>query len=60
MKDALKMMTEENKSSLVFETKVLNGLRGFLAVHMTIFHSLLHTEYEFNTYAAVKLYTIVS
>ena len=46
----------ENKVELTFETTALNGLRGLLAVHMTIFHSLLHTEYEINTYAAVRFY----
>ena len=53
------MMTtssSEDKVELTFETTALNGLRGLLAVHMTIFHSLLHTEYEINTYAAVRLY----
>ena len=48
--------SSENKVELTFETTALNGLRGLLAVHMTIFHSLLHTEYEINTYAAVRLY----
>ena len=46
--------SSDNKVELTFETTALNGLRGLLAVHMTIFHSLLHTEYEINTYAAVR------
>ena len=49
--------SSENKVELTFETTALNGLRGLLAVHMTIFHSLLHTEYEINTYAAVRSYS---
>ena len=49
-------LSSENKVELTFETTALNGLRGLLAVHMTIFHSLLHTEYEINTYAAVRFY----
>ena len=38
----------------------LNGLRGFAAVHIMIFHSLLCSAWGFNTYGGVSiLYKIV-
>ena len=47
--------------AISFDSNALNGLRGFAAAHIMIFHSLLYSAWGFNTYGGVSiLYMIVS
>ena len=39
-----------------FESSALHGLRGFVAVHILIFHSLLYSSLGVNTYGQVSTY----
>ena len=46
----------ENQKPLIgFDSKPLNGLRGFVATHLVIFHSLWYSEYNINIYGTVIL-----
>ena len=38
-----------------FESTALNGLRGIAALHITLFHALESSEYEFDTLGQVNL-----
>ena len=42
-------------SANVFDTKALNGLRGFAAFHICIFHVLFYSTLNINVYAGVRL-----
>ena len=41
--------------AISFDSNALNGLRGFAAVHIMIFHSLLYSAWGFNTYGGVSI-----
>ena len=44
----------ENQSPfVVFDSKPLNGLRGFVATHLVLFHSLFESVYNINIYGSV-------
>ena len=40
--------------SINFESTALNGLRGIAALHITLFHALESSEYEFDTLGQVN------
>ena len=46
---------ENQKPLISFDSKPLNGLRGFVATHLVIFHSLWYSEYNINIYGTVIL-----
>ena len=43
-----------NGETINFESSALNGLRGFAAVHILIFHSVLHSSWGFQIYGQVS------
>ena len=44
----------ENQKPLIgFDSKPLNGLRGFVATYLVIFHSLWYSEYNIDIYGTV-------
>ena len=43
-----------NGETINFESRALNGLRGFAAVHILIFHSVLHSSWGFQIYGQVS------
>ena len=45
--------------AISFDSNALNGLRGFAAVHIMIFHSLLYSAWGFNTYGGVSILYII-
>ena len=44
---------ENQKPLICFDSKPLNGLRGFVATYLVIFHSLWYSEYNINIYGTV-------
>ena len=44
---------EKPKSATRFDTKALNGLRGFASFHILLFHVLFYSTLNINVYAAV-------
>ena len=47
----------ENQSPfVVFDSKPLNGLRGFVALHLVVYHSLYYCVYNITIYGAVRLF----
>ena len=42
------------KEAINFESSALHGLRGFVAVHLLIFHSLVLSSWGFITYGNVS------
>ena len=42
-----------NLEAIRFESSALNGLRGFVAVHIMIYHSLNSSSWGFHTYGQV-------
>ena len=43
--------------SISFESSALNGLRGFLAVHLVTYHSLLFSTLQFDNYGNVSSFS---
>ena len=41
---------------VVFDSKPLNGLRGFVAVHLVLYHSLYYCVYSVSIYGAVIVF----
>ena len=41
--------------TMSFESSALNGLRGFAAVHILIYHSVLYSSWGFQIYGQVSL-----
>ena len=39
---------------VLFDTKALNGLRGFAAFHISIFHATLFSQWNLNTFGQVR------
>ena len=53
----IKMSATENtpkNEAIKFESSALHGLRGFIAVHLLIFHSLVLSSWGFITYGNVS------
>ena len=46
--------------SISFESSALNGLRGFLAVHLATYHSLLFSTLQFDNYGNVSSFSFLS
>ena len=46
---------EKQTPFVVFDSKPLNGLRGFVAVHLVLYHSLYYSVYSVTIYGAVML-----
>ena len=47
----------ENQSPfVVFDSKPLNGLRGLVAVHLVLYHSLYYCVYSVSIYGAVIVF----
>ena len=42
------------EAPILFDSKPLNGLRGLVAVHILVFHSLLKSSWGFSIYAQVS------
>ena len=45
---------EKLEEKVVFYTKALNGLRGFAAFHISIFHATLFSQWNLNTFGQVR------
>ena len=39
---------------VLFDTKALNGLRGFAALHISVFHATLFSQWNLNTFGQVR------
>ena len=54
----MKSLTENTpkNEAIKFESSALHGLRGFAAVHLLIYHSLLFSSWGFKTYGNVSTY----
>ena len=44
----------EEEVVVLFDTKALNGLRGFAAIHISIFHATLFSQWKLNTFGQVR------
>ena len=44
---------EKQNAFIVFDSRPLNGLRGFVAMHIVLFHSLFDSVYNINIYGSV-------
>ena len=42
------------EEKVLFDTKALNGLRGFAALHISIFHATLFSQLNLDTLAEVR------
>ena len=51
---------EKPTSATRFDTKALNGLRGFAAFHICVFHVLHYSTVKINVYAAVRYFLTVN
>ena len=47
---------ENQRPFVVFDSKPLNGLRGFVAVHLVLYHSLYYCVYSVSIYGAVIVF----
>ena len=47
---------EKQNPFVVFDSKPLNGLRGFVALHLVVYHSLYYCVYNITIYGAVRLF----
>ena len=45
---------EKPEEKVVFYTKALNGLRGFAALHISVFHATLFSQWNLNTFGQVR------
>ena len=43
-----------NGGTISFESSALNGLRGFAAVHILIYHSILYSSWGFQIFGQVS------
>ena len=43
-----------NEETISFESSALNGLRGFAAIHILIYHSVLYSSWGFQIYGQVS------
>ena len=54
MKGKMAISEAEKNEAINFESSALHGLRGFIAVHLLIFHSLVLSSWGFITYGNVS------
>ena len=47
-------MSSEVGETFSFESSALNGLRGFAAIHILIYHSVIYSSWGFQTYGQVS------
>ena len=53
-------MASEVGETISFESSALNGLRGFAAIHILIFHSVIYSSWGFQIYGAVSQLLLIS
>ena len=47
-------MSSEVGETISFESSALNGLRGFAAIHILIYHSVIYSSWGFQIYGQVS------
>ena len=47
-------MSSEVGETFSFESSALNGLRGFAAIHILIYHSVIYSSWGFQIYGQVS------
>ena len=53
-------MTSEAGETISFESSALNGLRGFAAIHILIYHSVIYSSWGFQIYGQVSRVLLTS
>ena len=53
-------MTSEVGETISFESSALNGLRGFAAIHILIYHSVIYSSWGFQIYGQVSRVLLTS
>ena len=53
-------MSSEVGETISFESSALNGLRGFAAIHILIYHSVIYSSWGFQIYGQVSRALLIS
>ena len=57
---AIKVNVIEQTHGVKFESSALNGLRGFAALDVLVFHSIEYSKFDFTTYGTVRIHCYIS
>ena len=52
-------MSSEVGETFSFESSALNGLRGFAAIHILIYHSVIYSSWGFQIYGQVSTFNFI-